>query len=248
MRSATFLLALVALLPADVYAQSTGKREEVLNAVRAFGDALEAGDAEMLTAAIWTSEGSIADARGRDAFVRLVVAEKRLERAAAARFGAAGGSRLRCNFSLIHTPEERAALSTAEIFHDTDTPGGAPDMETPRGARVQKAGETYPIRLRRGPAAEGAPWRVVVDVIETLQDDIALAPTKADEGSQLQIERYDAMATAIAEVAAGVEKAEYASAQAAEAELVTRLERVLADYIAKRSALPGRRGGRWWYR
>ena len=233
------LLVLFASFASELHAQSAARREEIYNAVRAFGDALETGDADKLTAAIWISDGSFADTQGRDAFVRLVVAEKRLERTAAAQFGAAGGARFRCNFSLIHTPEERSALSMAEITLDTDMPGGA---------RVQKVGETYSIRLRRGPVAAGEPWQVVVDVVEMLQDDNPLVPTKPADESRVRIERYEAMAAAVAEVAAGVEKGDYANALAAETELISRFERVLQEYITKLNALPGRRGSWRWYR
>jgi hypothetical protein len=218
-------LILASLAAADL-------RDDILSAVTTFADALEAGDGPKLTQSIWVYENSVADAAGRDSFVKLALAQKQLERAAVARFGAAGG-RFRCGFSGFLSSGDRAALAEADITQD------------PEGVmRVQKAGETYQMRLRR---QRNGRWQVVLDILDGgLEDDITSVPMRIEAISRMKLDRYEACARGVAEVAARVESGEYASASAAEADLVARFEQAWNDYLAKRSAnSPGRRSFRF---
>ena len=204
-------------------------REEILSTLSKFADALEAGDGAALAQSIWVYDNSLADAAGRDVFIKLALAEKQLERAAVARFGAAAAGRFRCGFSNIFSKEDRATLTAAEISHDAD---GA--------ARVQRAGETYAMRLRR---QRGGGWQVVLDFLETeIEDDSVAIPTRIETVSRIKLDRYEGFASGAADVAARVGRGEYANAAAAEADLVARFDQVVSEYIAKRNAVaPGRR-------
>ena len=222
---AAAVLQCVAAFPA----RAADAREEIISTLTKFADALEAGDGATLAQSIWVYENSLADAAGRDVFIKLALAEKQLERVAVARFGAAAAGRFRCGFSSIFSKDDRAALMAADIALDPD---GA--------ARVQKAGETYAMRLRR---QRGGGWQVVLDFLETeIEDDSVAIPTRIEIISRIKLDRFEGLAANATDVAARVERGEYASATAAEADLVARFEQVVIEYIAKRNAAaPGRR-------
>lgn len=233
MRPSTFaalvvVVPLIALAPLPAQAQSSA-REAITGAIREFGEAVVAGDGERLTDAIWVSEHSVADATGRDLFVRLVLAERSLERVAGTRWGTAGSARFRCHYPLLYTPDDRAALAAADI-----------SPEHNGTVWVQRPNETYPIRCRRG---TGGRWQVVLDILDMeLEDDLSSTPIQPDPRSRCRLNQYRAMAEGVEDVAERVEKGEYATPAAAEADVVARFEKALADYIAARNALsPGRR-------
>lgn len=226
-------LVVAAAAPPAAQAQS-GRREDIVGAIREFGDAIVAADGARLTNAIWVGENSVADAAGRDLFIRLVLAERRLERVAGTRWGTAGSTRFRCNYPLLYTPDDRAALATADV-----------SQEHQGTVWVQRPGETYPIRCRRG---AGGRWQVVLDILDLeLEDDLSKTPIQPDAASQCRLNRYEAMAEAVEDIAERVEKEEFANPAAAEADLAGRFEKALADYIAARNALnPGRRPSRYY--
>lgn len=229
------VLAAVLLLGSSTRAADT--RAEILAAVRDFGDAIVAGDGAKLTNSIWAGSASPTDARGREVFVKLVLAERRLERAAAARFGAEG-ARFRCHFSQVFTAEDRAALASAEV---------AQDRHAPELAWVRKPGETYAIRLRRA-GGEGGRWQVVVEVLERdLEDDNFREPSgRPGPRAQARLEHYSALVAGVEGVTGRIEQGEYDDAAAAEADLFARFEQALQDYIVKRNALNTRGRGRYF--
>ncbi|MGE5611618.1 MAG: hypothetical protein ACM359_20380 [Bacillota bacterium] len=204
--------------------------EAVRQAIVRFADALNAGDAAQLRATIWTAEDSKAQELGRDALVDLIVAEKRLERVAANRFGAEG-KRFRCGFDLIFSAEDRESVAKASVVFDD-----------PSIARVIKPGEIWTLRVRRSGQRD---WRVALDIIDFDLDDHPNEPSTPNDLSLLRIERLRSAAEAVNLVASRIEQGETASVMTAESELLERLAKISADFRSKLERLPDRyQGGR----
>jgi hypothetical protein len=222
----TFLIAgLLVVQGWAIEAWAADASEAVRQAIVRFVDALNAGDAGQLRGAIWTSEGVKAQELGRDALVDLIVAEKRLERVAATRFGAEG-KRFQCGFDLIFSAADRQALAKASVVFD--------DAYI---ARVIKPGEIWPLRVRRSTQRD---WRVALDIIDFELDDDPNEPSSPDEPSMLRIERLRSTAEAVNLTASRIEQGEATSVTAAEGELLDRLTKIAADFRSKMQRLPER--------
>ncbi len=208
-------------------------RRQVLDAITGLADALEAGDIPLLRAAIWANERSSTERLGRELFVKLVEAEKRLEQAGLRRFGAADGARLRCAFATACPEEIRESLTKAAIYMDP----AQTDF-----ARVVREGDISAMLVRRNAAGR---WQVVLDIVDELEDDYGVVPPKPDPRSQVRIDRYQALLEAVSDVATRVERGELASAAAADADLYGRVRAITADFDAKRMSIrPRWQGGR----
>lgn len=227
----TFLVAgLLVVHGCALGAWAAEASESVRQAVIRFADALNAADSAQLKAAIWTTDGVQAQELGRDAVVDLIMAEKRLERVAAARFGAEG-ARFRCGFDLIFSAEDRQAMTKAVVVYDD-----------PNTARVIKLGEIWPLRVRRNAQRD---WRVVLDIIDFELDDDPNEPSNPDDLSRLRIERLRSTTEAVNSVVSRIEQGTTASATTAEAELLESLAKIAADFRSRMQRLPDRyRGGR----
>ncbi|HEX2970862.1 MAG TPA: hypothetical protein VHP11_00925 [Tepidisphaeraceae bacterium] len=214
--------------PADAPDPSAVRAAEsaVRQAVTRFADALIAADATQLRSSIWVSEGIKAQELGRDALIDLIVAEKRLERSAVARFGAEG-QRFRCGFDLIFSAADRQALSNAVVVFD----------DPKSAARVVKPGEVWPLRVRQSPRQS---WRVVLDILDNELDDDPNEASEPDDISNLRIERLRATAEAVNLTALRIEQGQTSSAITAESELLDRLATIAADFRANFRKLPDR--------
>ncbi len=196
----------------------------LVDAVLRFVDALDAGDAEALRESIWVTENTESQRLGRDAWVSLAMAQKRLERAAAARFGAEG-ERFRRGMDLFLPAVDRGSLASLTVLPDDG-----------KGPRMIREGESWYLRLRRSPQGQ---LQVVLDLIEVELDDDPVRGV-ADAPSQFRIDRLVAMAEAFSKTADRISQGDFPTAAAADAELVDRVVAIDKDFRQKIRSLPER--------
>jgi hypothetical protein len=224
--AALSLLALLLAIPLPAPAAENPKTVVRLTILH-FVEALESADAPALRNLIWTLDTSEAHRQGRDAFIDLLVAQKKLERLTAARFPA-DAQRFRCNFDLALSPRQRQAISDGAI-------DALITIDESRTARLTLDNETWPIRLRRSRAGD---WQVILDLIDIdLDDDPAAAVPQPDGLSQLRITRIRSLADATTQTAARVESGDLASPAAAETHLADRIATLNTDYRRQLDAI-----------
>jgi len=204
------------------------ERDDVRQALLAFFTALDGANPEVLRASIWASPLSLAQQAGRDEIVGLIVAHKRLERAAAARWPDQG-RRLSCGFEMLTGELHRQSVESGRVL-----------VEDPGRARIYCAGETGYVRLARGTDR----WQVCLDTIERMDDDSAVVPGSRDGVVRIQLDRYAWMARGAAEIASRVEAGEFAAVTDAEAALAARWAEITTEVNKRRTALWERRFGR----
>lgn len=215
---------------AAAVAARTSAEDEVLDGLRAFLAAVEAGDAEALRRTLWAGGGE-RQTQARDAIAGLLAARVRLERSARAKFGEAGAARLASGLPALAGAGERAGLARATVTIDDG-----------RTAKVICPGDTVGTRLRRAPDGR---WCVSLEAIEAeMDEDITRVRLWGDSMARVRLDRYRALRAAVEAVAAGVESGAYADAGAAEAELASRLAAADAAAERRRAAMRQRRSGR----
>ena len=214
-----------------VLAQPAGGADSdaIRRAVTRFYAALETGDADALRSLIWASSVSQSQQAGREEVVQLIVAHKRLERAALARWPEQGG-RLRAGFEMITGELDRKALETARVV-----------MEDVNKARIFAAGETGNLRLVR----PDAQWQVCIDMIEReLDDDTVISINRPDTIVRIRLDRFRWMSAAIRDVAAKIEAGDFAAVTDAETALHTRWNEITIEVNRRRTLMWERRFGR----
>jgi hypothetical protein len=193
----------------------------VLSAATAFVEAMNAGDERALLRLTWAWEESAAQKIGRQRFARLVAAEKKLERAAAQRFGEEG-KRLGCGFELVFSRRDQQSLLAGQVVI----------REGGRSAVIIRKTDPWPIRMQR--RGEG-PWQVVLDFIDTeLEDETPTMAARPAAATAARLAEYEATAALMETTATRVEKGDYGNAGEAEVDLAERLAAMRA----------GRGGGR----
>lgn len=192
-----------------------------------FIDALDSADAPALRDLIWVSDTSEAHRQGRDAFIDLLVAQKKLERLTATRFPS-DAHRFRCNFDLAFSPQQRRALQDPAIDAQIT-------IDENRAARLAFDGETWPIHLRLSLTGD---WQVVLDLIDIdLDDEPAAFFPQPDGLSQLRIARVRNLANATTQTLTRLESSQLTTAAATETDLADRIDAVHADYRRRLDAL-----------
>jgi len=221
---ATCLLLMQAMCHPQAFAADNSK--PVLDALLRFLDALDAADAPALKQLIYVPDKPPALQLCRDAFIDLVVAQKRLERAAQTRFPTQA-NRFRRDLDLIATPADRKSIAEASVMIDDS-----------QEARLTLPGETSPIRMSLSPSGQ---WQVMLDVVEP--DTLLEARTlqvNPDALLQLRIDRLRAMSEAVNLAASGIEGATSPDASAAETSLADRIAALKVDYRNKLDQLRNR--------
>lgn len=267
------VVAATALSSPPVFAQPQAQlplgtsAADVAQAVIRFVDAVGNADEAALRELIWVGENSSARRSARDLFVRILVAERRLETAGTQRFGADGGAVLASRTRHVLSPADRESLKDAVVYTDEAGPGGMLVQ-----ARMVKDDFTTAVRLRRD--AEGK-WWVVLDLLELrFDDDVPLGgrggyagaygggpgrgdgrgdartgppstqpvPRGPNQRSQLQLDRMAGIALAIEQMADRVRTGDVGNARAASVELTDRIAAINEEHIKKLSEI---RRGPW---
>lgn len=215
-------LAAIFVMAAWCAAATDDAHQAVRRAIVQFAQALDTADAAALRQLIWVLEDLDHHRIARDAFVDLIVAQKKLERAAAGRFGAEG-ARFRSQFDVVLSPRDLQSINKARV-----------SIEEGRLARVYRAAENWPMRLRR---EDNGQWQVVLDLIDIDVDTFGGSEPRPDSLSSLRNRRMRNLADATQAVADRVERGETATASAAEADLADRIAAIDAQYLRDQDSI-----------